>query len=167
MREFIKGWQRKIGLLTLVMACLIVAVWMISISNDDLINRQISRLLPETDDGISLFTDGHSISLVRYEKSISNSESSPPVADSPEFLKAAENEQPVSEDKDESPNVVMAPTTTVRIVCMNLTSLIDIPYWSIVLLLTAVSAFLLLFKSRNSIQTKVTDPVRVEARNDR
>ena len=65
MSDFFKPWRRKIGVVTLFVACVFAGGWVICIFNHSNINRLIFNTLTGNDGCISLLTDGSSISLVR------------------------------------------------------------------------------------------------------
>ncbi|WP_010585466.1 hypothetical protein [Schlesneria paludicola] len=140
MREFFSGWKRKLGVLTLLMACLFAAAWTRSLGNLDLIylNGKKTNLIVVSGCQKLQFAAGGRFSLV-YPSSQEIPNRQYGVYWQPEKLLPSRSiidffEYPASEIKmytDENGNEEAM-----------------IPYWSIVLPLTALSAYLLLSKPR-------------------
>ena len=156
--EFFRGWKRKVGVLTLVMACVLAMAWLTCLTNPNLINRQFDRMIPYSGGGITLFTDGNRISLVKGEV-ITTIDEVETVDNSSHPTTLPESDQDASRNDDQSTVGVSQMTVPVRLVNLNLTSIVDIPFWSIVAPLTLVSAFLLRTKPRKSTETTIPEPI--------
>ena len=141
MREFIRGWRRKIGMLTLAMACVFMAVWIRSLFMLDQFwfyagNGHLETLysfdskigwLRDGTDGIPLMATG-------WSSHPSNSR------EFSEFGKCRWISIHYGEAEGE------------------FSTFWDLPYWSIVLPLTALSSFLLLQMPCKSKSKKITEP---------
>ncbi len=157
MSEYFRGWQRKVGVLTLVMACVLTTIWLTCLTNPSLINRLFDRMVPYSGGGVTLFTDGNRISLVKGEV-ITTIDEVETIDNSSHPTTLPESNQDASQDDDQSTDGVSQMTVPVRLVTLNLTSMVDIPFWSIVVPLILVSAFLLLTKPRKSTVKKIREP---------
>ena len=156
MREFFRGWRRKIGAVTLVMACGIMGMWVRSVQNHDYVRFAVRANVTER--VVSL---GGTINWLRYHQE--------PVIirewfewESPEWgtsgfdgIESFDSDLQnwnwrwrcfgfVSGEWPESFDSLK-------------TGILIVPYWSIALPLTAISAFLLLAMPRPSTQMKIND----------
>jgi len=157
MGEFFSGWKRKVGVLTLVMACVLAMAWLTCLTNPNLINRQFDRMIPYSGGGVTLFTDGNRISLVKGEL-ITTIDEVVTIDHSSHSTTFHASDQDASQDDDRSTVGVSQMTVPVRLVNLNLTSVIVIPFWSIVAPLILVSVLLLLTKPRKSTEKKIPEP---------
>ncbi len=134
MWEFFRGWRRKIGVVTLVIAYMFAAGWVRSLFIEDTL----------------VFTDGsqHQTLSSLYGKVYWDSKI----------------------EWTFDPGWFTWFTTDLRVSTLLAASLASwetgesycIPYWSIVLPLALLSLWLLLFKSRQSNQKKITEPTAIE-----
>lgn len=154
MREFYRPFRRKLGLLTLVMACLFVAGWVRSITFDDRATFQFRRSWM---DGISSYDS--SLIWVRIRKESTSGIA--PTFSSAKRLDAREVWRWPFVDwqwrklgfghgcdaggAKQNKNFIFHTSPTVVTV---------VPYWSIVLPLTAISAWLLLSKPKHQPPTR-------------
>ena len=155
--EFFRGWKRRVGVLTLVIACVLAMAWLTCLTNPNLINRQFDRMIPYSGGGVTLFTDGNRISLVKGEV-VTTIDEVETIDNSSHPTTLPESNQDASQDDGRSTDGVSQMTVPVRLVTLNLTSMVDIPFWSIVAPLILVSAFLLLTKPRKSTEKKIREP---------
>ena len=164
MGEFFRGWKRKVGVLTLVMACLLMGSWMRSRIGWDALEFFRGSFAIQSDNGHLL--------LARIVINPSGRElkwsSMPghywmgPTPNNPwQPIPFAQNKIDWSFRWNgfESGDVLTTPVTGPSQTWMQFW---QVPYWSIVLPLTLISAFLLLSKPRKSIQTKTAQPVANE-----
>ena len=156
MRGFFRGWRRKLGLLTLMMGLLAMAAWMRS----DTIFEEAS--FPITDKAEIFVESGDGV--FSFGRSLVND---------PDFVAGRPNWIRYS-----PPQHIRQGWEHFRWYCRfsdvgfgihsGLTPKIDelllvvMPYWTIVLPLTLLSAFLLLSKPRQPNQKKVTELVKNE-----
>ena len=158
MFEFFSGWKRKVGVLTLVMACVLAMAWLTCLTNPNLINRQFDRMIPYSGGRVNLFTDGNTISLVKGELITTTIDVDETIDNSNQSTTLPEGDQDASQEDDQSTGGVSLVTVPVQLCHLNLTSIVDIPFWSIVSPLTLISAFLLLTKPRKSTEKKIPEP---------
>ncbi len=160
MREFFRGWRRKVGCLTLVMACLVTGMWMRSLVYGDfvVVNRGV-----HSNDFLSSFQSG-----IKWIRS-----SEPPL---PEFFGVnsiwLENPPVVSPrylfsttdrfDTDETLMPVFGGSVIewqshwngvgfhfgTGLVSRRQFTVLLIPYWFVTMLVTLLSAYLILWKPR-------------------
>ena len=146
MGEYFRGWKRKIGVATLVMACVFAAGWVRSIFVHD--------VLLFVHDGDVLGLWGSQSGSLRWSTDIVNAQ----VWTVPQWQNwiASEGVHPFDD-----PNIEwqwrccgfgVADDATERVV----------PYWSITIPLTLISLVLLLSKPRKSTPKKITDPTTSE-----
>jgi len=161
MWEFFRGWRRKAGILTLVMACLFMAGWIRSIETQD----QFVLCYDPPDyfrfisyHGSLIWKRHYDMSSVqrvfpRFEqRSWSYATNKTADIDSPY---AIDFQGMITQSKSESYGFVF----TSVIIPDHKISLWAAPYWSIVLPLTLLSAFLLLTKPLPSTQKKTSEPI--------
>ena len=149
MGEFLRGRRRKTGLVTLVMACVFMGGWMRSGSVSEFF---IVKFVP---DYAYVFGSHHGVLTWAgrgsdgTEKFYSILPSSIQLMSGLRFLRCwrffgIESAEAIVEQNG------------ITIAYWN------IPYWSVVIPLTAISGFLLLSKPRKSTQTKLTEPIQDE-----
>jgi len=156
MGDFIKGWQPKAGVVTLVVACVFAAGWIRSLAVSDTIVLTISNHTY-----VWLFSEVHTVEFAIFPTEY-ELEWEP-------YWYAGDIAQP-----DPDPNVSthwlwhwggfgFAESVTQ---CVKTSPIIDrcmllsVPYWSIVISLTLLSAYLLLTKPRVATPTKTIEPDR-------
>lgn len=140
MVQFFHGWRRKAGIVTLVMACAFWAGWVRSGMIGDRLAFQTHR------DRVVFFgSNGGVLSYSTLTGSIT-----PPIPLYVNWAAGPMVPQNVTLENDESWGVVhfkkAISTTAPRLVIESL----EIPYWSIVIPLTFLSAYLLLWPQRKS-----------------
>ena len=147
MREFFRGWRRKLGVLTLLMACVFAAGWVRSYSIHDMIyglvvlghEREFHSILGDL--MITTFQSGQVRIPFYYESYSTNNNTMEPI------------------EYGIWPLYVQHPSEIFRSTRHFGGQFISIRYWSIVLPLTVLSAFLLLTKPRKSNQKKTLEPI--------
>ena len=158
MGEYFKPWRRKVGVVTLLLACMFAAGWVRSLSIEDSIYR----------------VSGVGSPAIAYVQSTrgcilwwSNSKSYFPANSSGlvwSFSAAKINSFNINDDNNRSPWLL-------KQIGIGIGSRVDIgmgrdvwivPYWPIVIPLSLISAFLLLSKSRRSNQKKIDKPIHSE-----
>ena len=173
MGDFFHGWRRKIGVVTLLMACLFAAGWVRSYA----IEEEASFTAVNSLHQLSSDINGLEWRVVHpcYVNFGSHWYSSPvPTnfeARKRKRLKKLEELNKELEELDRFDSKVRwrscgfciadghdNPPSVDRIIVM------VIPHWSPVFLLTLLSAFLLLSKPRKSIQMKSTEPITNEGK---
>ena len=152
MSAFFKGWKKKIGVLTLVMACLAMAGWMRSLAVQDQI---CFRSRKHTMEFLQSFKNS-----ISWHHFYNDSEAGPLLLSKcynkwdafPRFTDIR-----MSGDSDYFGFVM-------RTFSSNQANgyLLQIPYWSLVLPLTALAAYLLLKKPKTSTQKKTAHPTANE-----
>jgi len=149
MGEFFKGWRRKIGVVALVMACVFIAGWVRSFSMMDFMllpslqgndPRRLDRCLVSWDQCLVVLREGR-----RTGSYIS----SRPYGD----LRDRLFNNPALEWKWSGFGFGSGATKGAP-----LHSLVAVPYWSIVIPLTLISAYLLLSKPRSPSQKTTIEP---------
>ena len=176
MGEYFKPWRRKIGVLTLLLACMFAAGWARSLIVIDLINFPTGR---ET--AIAFSSTGCSINIrAGYDEEVFNElewdtllvepwqpgtsmvPGEPDEADEPELVRRYK--YPIY------PHDYEPVDWTLRLLGFGVgvtpfefsdtfrQHYLMIPYWSVVIPLTLLSAFLLISKSHKSIQKKIVEP---------
>ena len=159
MGEFFRGWRRKVGLLTLLAACLFSAGWVRSLSTSDAI------LIPRTKSGFirldSCFgrfswnivqNDKVTIPTMIWRSDVIVRPDSDVVFDHSNYV----YERRLHWGKIDTGRVHSPGDGRVR------ASYVILPYWFITIPLVLISAFLLLSKPCKSTQTKIGDPIPVE-----
>lgn len=158
MGDYLKPWRRKIGVLTLVMACVLAAGWVRSLFVQDAVNVCIAKQLRltvisvsrhliiamaciETDAAIpASFRESETVNWKQWSQTFANFEVTRPISD-----------QGFSTDDDKFGD----PNTDIS------DEWYQLPYWSLVIPLTLLSAWLLLSKPR-SAKTPVQIPSAVD-----
>jgi len=148
MGDYFKGWKRKVGLITLVMASVFAVGWVRSLTIFDQIEIRL-RFVEQ-----KRFT-----SVKGYFSYMSNG-----FPESPDTFQWHTHR--ISDIHFGSPTAVIdgkvyliTDDILYRVFHCN-----PVPYGSIVIPLTLLSAFLLLSKPRKSTQKKITEPVSVEGK---
>ena len=157
MGEFFKGWRIKIGVMTLVMACVFLGGWVRSRSTVDLMTLYYAK-------SNCIFVSGGERFL---------------------FVLGDKQVQSETNDRDEGvdyriarwPDATKKLTThwhslnasTVKVYLSRInrdtiiSSYMMVPYWSIIIPLTLMSAWLLLSKPRKLRQSTTVQPIPVDA----
>jgi hypothetical protein len=138
MREFFRGWRRKIGVVPLALACVFAMGWVRSRSEDDSINFELYNgtwnYLGSNGGNLTWMTSTSEIDgLTAYEAAMAVG-------------------LPPDERQAVSSNAFSETTKDSRLK----TTKYVVPYWSIVVPLTALSAGLLLWKPRHK---KTAEPI--------
>ena len=153
MGEFFKGWRRKAGLVTLVMACLLTVGWMRSIAEFDcfcltgnswLHVSWFNVTIQSAEGRLTLFRDSPDYGIAALWWSGENAKTIEPY----DPLGVAEGIH-IEWRRDWACFTfgayhVLEGTELIR------TDVYDIPYWSLVLPLTLLSAWLILIKPRKA-----------------
>lgn len=162
MREFFRGWKRKIGCMTLVMACVFMGAWIRGHGTKDIIATGNGRGLAYHEfnssyQGIMWYSHtsdlGYQWDAGWYRVRIFDRESFNPLAQFADEMAIDRRWQWLGFDcgqvhDPDSPSFK--------------TSWFLIPYWSTTIPLTLISAFLLLSKPRKSTLKKLTEPIPAE-----
>ena len=135
MREFFRGWRRKVGVVTLVMACAVLVVWMRSCAILDVFRFSTDHRCQCIASIPGVLTwwswDGKDSTAQFWEVMNVNS---------PEGIESLANQNRHRASMGESLSGGAAPIRNMRLAV--------IPYWSLVLPLTLLSAYLFLWKPR-------------------
>ena len=146
MREVFKGWKRKLGVLTLLMACVFMAGWVRSLFMCDFVNLSLSR-----DSSIRVISDFNRFDIMYRERGVTTgpfhaSMRSTNRGDCPWW--------DVIQFGSGTSEVGIPPRTrTVK------HSFAGATYSFTTILFTLLSAFLLLTKPYSSKQTKIIEPI--------
>ena len=163
MGEFFRGWKRKIGVVTLVMACVFMVGWLRSLSRFEYIDITFGNVtygVVSMHSGLDFFRtkelnptivwDFISFDSVELFIKTRDPENGTPWSPDFEFewrwdwagfhIGEGRYKNPNRRDQD----------------CM-------IPYWFIVIPLTAIAAWLILSKPHTIIQKKIAEPITSEA----
>lgn len=143
MREFFNGWRRKVGVATLVWACVFAAAWVRSFSIRDFIPLPKLRTA-------ALATESGCLVLLRETEAVL-------ISEVPGLDVIWENV-----DGIENPMNPMPPVATM-VASAYFEKAGSIPYWSLVLPLTLLSGWLLLSKPRLATPMKPSEPALGEA----
>ena len=150
MGDIFKGWRRKIGVLTLVLACAFMIGWVRSVFCEDvltLINFPRQWAVDSLSGHFGLFTWENPEDRFRFAPII-HWDRFPmfPAHESvtEELIQSAVNNSSGYFGRDVVSHTIIS---------------IVVPYWSIVLSLTALSAFLLLAKPGQPAQRKTAEPM--------
>lgn len=158
MKEFFRGWRRKGGVLTLLMACVLTGGWMRSLSTRDLFNFPIdhTRLL-------MLVSNGRNVEWDLYEN-----QAGIPACDFHYSLEPRDDSFHVEGVEARWQWSVLGFQAGVYDYRGNgrggsltgITShMCKLPYWSIILPLNLISAWLLLSKTLPPAQKKINEPI--------
>ena len=165
MSEFFRGWRRKVGVVTLLMACTLTLIWLRSDVIRDKIDLCPSFYWPQLPWYGEIVSLQGSLGWHRYEMESGNGGigTNSPATFSSFKVKHYFACSPKIED-----TLVWqwkwggfgygAGKTHLRGMSAQVWI---IPYWSIVIPLTLLSAYLLLSKPRNSTQKKITESIQV------
>ena len=159
MRDFFRSWRRKVGVVTLVMACVLMAGWVRSFTFVEgvaiPIGIKMSASLVSNDSSLVWLTqDGGDFLMFPHFTSRRFSEIDDRIFENPFFQwrwkwggfgfgASVEGSKQIGNQM-----IVMAPG-----------SLVVIPFWSIVISLTILAAFLLLSKPCSSNPKKTPEPI--------
>ena len=160
MRDFFRGWRRKIGVVTLVMACLFLLGWVRSLTHFEGVSlpfgRKPNHFFVSWDSSLvwlKEYIGGMGPGLYPEFKSRSITGIDDRIFNSPHFewrWNWSGFGSGVGVDEIKVGNRIER------------TSLTVIPYWSVTIPLTLISAFLLLTKPRLSTPKKIVEPIPVE-----
>ena len=170
MCEFFKGWRRKVGVLTLVVACVFMGLWVRGHSTFD-------RVTIAGRDSFSVFHFSNqrfgSLGVYFSHGRITNRNKLPRTewishsyGYTPEQIQMLVQENDAYETSAEAKaeGFWTRQFLGFQIGGTNTSSEFAIAYCSIVIPLTLLSAFLLLSKPRSSIQKKTDDPISAEGK---
>jgi hypothetical protein len=162
MREFFRGWRRKIGVVTLMMACVFMALWVRSQINLNVVTLpfkypETDSLAPVTID--SIISRAHSVSWTRKRYVGGARLTGDPGLSYPKWSS-------ISEYFERDPSQVKWRLHWCGFQICDLQkpndefseSNVSIPYWAVVLPLTLLSAYLLLSKPRPGKPPESTNP---------
>jgi len=165
MGEFFRGWKRKVGVVTLLMACVFAGGWLRSEMNDEVVNCAFW----ETNHAIRSF-DGK----IQFRRAAPHYGTIFLSWDSIKASHKIEPKQDWEDDEDDdwkNYNILWRTDlvygfhygvgTHKKFEARRL-ELWNIPYWSITITLTALSAFLLIKKPKTSTQKKTSEPIANE-----
>jgi len=154
MGDFFRGWRRKIGCVTLLLACLFATGWIRSQIVADVIMFHCG---PRTT-GI-VYSVRNCLSLTSRQDGVLHSEVSIPIWHESSI---ADFPDPAVVDHFEWQCPKCGSSFLVGGEVGLLARFSHVPYWSIVIPLTLLSAFLLLTKLRQSNETKMAEPTPAE-----
>ena len=178
MGEFFRGWRRKIGCLTLVMALVAMAGWVRSLGRQDSLSirqgKQVIHIVSSSPFGIEWqrkeeLLDGITVSPL-WKKSLwfwtnpwdNHASSFNFFSDGTIRLRwelfGFCIGQKIHDDSTQMPDAWVRANPESKTEWR----IYRIPYWSITVPLTVISAFLFLSKPRKSTQMKITEPISVE-----
>ena len=183
MPEFFQGWKRKVGVVTLVIACVFAAAWIRSLLvKDRVILRKLNVQTAKNKQLVGLETTPHSLIVLGYKVETyesrhegglaSYSLMNSPDGGEPDRVEEVEKVQPVANNSPVLPNganttgfslyipfpksLIANPPAACSIRPISTDPLVSaltavyeiplvvVPYWSIVIPLTLISAYLLL-----------------------
>lgn len=164
MREFFRGWRRKAGCVTLVMACVVMGGWgrsMVILDEVTLFGRPFKQSMASMEGVVtwSRFEPGTGIGKIRV------------VWESKEITPMQRNEIRRHKDVDwkwQCCGFVFGASTTrltwrkYGITTVTTENYWQAPYWSVVIPLLCLSAYMLLTKPRKSTLKKLTEPISDE-----
>ena len=162
MKDFFRGWRRKVGVVTLVIACLFAAGWVRSLRNADTINIPPYYECGSVNGGLFWETQFSTIPNIRnvpHGLSCYSVSSFLCVEDAPDnvprwrFLGFGAGEYGIILSQR---RIRYEDLETFRMRYWRF------PYWFVIAPLTAISAFLLLTIPRKSIQKKLPEPTSNE-----
>jgi hypothetical protein len=136
MREFFRGWRRKVGCATLVMACLVIALWIRSIYFVDEL-RLFCGNVCSRNQSLELEPANWDLEFWASQK----------------WVTYSTDGQPSGYDADTDPHDPNHIVWYLHMLGIGIGKwpdgwLLTIPYWSVVVPLTLLSAFLILSKPR-------------------
>ena len=158
MGEFFRGWRRKVGVVTLLMACVLMAGWIRSLTHFEGVSLPVERMpnhfFVSWDSSLVWLTENAGVTgpYPRF-KSRSITGVDDRIFESPHFQwrwKYCGFGSGVGVDEIKVGNRIEQNTLTV------------VPYWSVTIPLTLITAFLLLSKPRQSTQKKTALPAANE-----
>ena len=169
MSEFFRGWRRKVGVATLLMACVAMAAWLRSESFCDFYSTEIDRDEMRLRRRFDIRSASGKIWITTVDVTSAWGVSvtkwgSRTIGDS--TIRRVRANQKRDTDytieldlgslgfRFETGQFLQNPVTRI--------TTFTIPYWSITIPLTALSAFLLLSKPRQPNQQKISDPIPAE-----
>ena len=155
MREFFKGWRRKVGALMLVMACVAMLGWVRSFPFDEAVwfptgKRSYSGLISQS--GFLVWVSFHHEADAQRAPDFFDWQSQASLGTTPfedySTWKVLWNWNEFSSISNESPGEQQTRWIA--------------PYWSIVLPVTLIAAYLLLSKPSEATQKKFIEPISDE-----
>jgi len=161
MREFFRGWRRKIGVVTLMMACIFMGGWCRSTMFHDICCVRANR---------TSFVELHSLRHSFVCQLNYDSSDGPDLAEVRSFTMAESDFDPFQyygeffSDHCWQQHGFGICRLPLGIIPKGSFDAISIPYWSITIPMTLISFSLLLSKPRKSTQKKITEPVTVEGK---
>ncbi|MDB5345769.1 MAG: hypothetical protein JWP89_4146 [Schlesneria sp.] len=141
MREFFSGWRRKVGCVTLVMACGFVGAWIKSRSTVDLIHLNWKRSnVAIISGGESLrYTVGRRFQFLQTATLNGNS------------VRLIDDERPITGSSLVETHCWPGAALFVQNSASDTSERFAVPYWTITLPLTLLSAYLILWKPRKQV----------------
>jgi hypothetical protein len=152
MREFFRGWRRQVGAVTLFIACVLTMGWVRSGSTEDRTTMILSQrfyLFVSSRSSISWWAmdnKGSPSSVVQMIGRSSATNSPRPALSHSDIIEVLTHLYAVGDGRDNPLNVA----------CWT------VAYWSVVLPLTILSAYLLLSKPRVPAPKKISDPTSAQ-----
>lgn len=171
MKEFFRGWKRKVGCLTLTMACVAMVGWVRSFIVADFVHLPF-KSEPGTNIVSAISTNSGVVDLCWFSKPIELPgptvaiptptqpiEETFSLSTADELFKDRSTGAFTEETDDRLPKMVVPIVTRPM---SQLVPTLRIAYWSIVIPLTLISAWLLLKKPTKPNQTKTAQPISNE-----
>ena len=159
MKEFFRGWRRKVGVVTLVMACVFMAGWMRSLTFNECVMIQFRKDWSDefASSDSSLIWACHRTRLASGLLPVfySNRRTDDDGIWKRQFVQWRWRLLGFGHGGDDGG----AKSIGNLIIHTSPSKVTVIPYWSIVIPLTALSAYLLLSKPRKLAQTKIVETV--------
>ena len=153
MSDFFKGWRRKIGCVTLVMALVAMAGWVRSLLRQDIVSINV---FPQQ---IAVESNLGTLHLFRYENFVIwVQRGMPPITRFQWENLDVSDAKSVVADRIASAASMSLSNYGWDAVSPSVMKCV-VPYWSIVLPLTALAAYFLLSKPRKSNQMKIAEPI--------
>ena len=137
MREFFRGWKRKLGVLTLLLSCVFAGLWVRSLIEPDFFEIKVFDTM------LVLATDDQCLEFLM--------QSAPVSIEADEGSSAPQNESESNtalESSPESERMALAPTPIGISVDLHLKTVFRVPLWALVVPLIALSGWLLLSQPR-------------------
>ena len=162
MGEYFKPWRRKVGVLTLLLACVAMVGWVRSLRTGDLfLWRSIGSTVQVVSSDVGRLSwsrlPQYESVVLEFEKSeLDNFGLTRKTTNRFEFFELGK-----FETKFYSPPTTVGYRVPLHLL-VNAAGIWVVPYWSIIIPLIALSAYLLLNKPRKSASMKITEPIAVE-----
>ena len=159
MREFFRGWRRKFGVVTLVMACVLTAGWLRSGENFDFVS------IPFIDGSYGIMSADHRVKMTRSESTFDASWTSGDLSQlgmvyNMEGIRSRWNpfRDAYVHQRWDWGEVSLA-TSQLKIPPNTNFQCCVIPYWPITVGLTLISAYLLISKQHKTTPKKISEPI--------